>query len=143
MQPNHYQFQGSGSVLISNGEAYLGGQSFIANPQLNNNIAAPFVLKFVIQPDPSGTISFDTVSLLNSCSGDPRASVEMYIERTTSRLVTTIKVQNPSGLTTTRTLYNTVNKVSVYLMHNKVSVYLMHNTFLWEGVIDQRSRKFT
>ena len=134
MQPNHYQFQGSGSVLISNGEAYLGGQSFIANPQLNNNIAAPFVLKFVIQPDPSGTISFDTVSLLNSCSGDPRASVEMYIERTTSRLVTTIKVQNPSGLTTTRTLYNTVNKVSVYLMHN---------TFLWEGVIDQRSRKFT
>jgi hypothetical protein len=127
MQPNHYQFQGSGSVLISNGEAYLGGQSFIANPQLNNNIAAPFVLKFVIQPDPSGTISFDTVSLLNSCSGDPRASVEMYIERTTSRLVTTIKVQNPSGLTTTRTLYNTVNKVSVYLMHNKVSVYLMHN----------------
>ena len=134
MQPNHYQFQGSGSVLISNGDAYLGGQSFIANPQLNNNIAAPFVLKFVIQPDPSGTISFDTVSLLNSCSGDPRASIEMYIERTTSRLVTTIKVQNPSGLTATHTLYNTVNKVSLYLMHN---------TFLWEGVIDQRSKQFT
>lgn len=97
---SNYQLQGSQAVIISNNEGYFGGNAFIANPQLNNNIKTEqnsvFVIDVTLRFDSSSANSVDKVSLMKSCDGHPDWSIKMYADTFPSKLTTTVRFNDRS-----------------------------------------------
>ncbi|VDI00741.1 Hypothetical predicted protein [Mytilus galloprovincialis] len=118
------QLQGQDNVQVANGKGYFGGLSFIANPQLNNNILPIFIAKLKLKMDTS--FSFGSNSLLKSCSGNPMASIQMYAERTNTKnkLITKVMISDFRAITVSNDKYDIYDnkEVTITLGFNREMV---------------------